>query len=126
MTADECLELFGNHIVTLPINLLSPCGPFVSWNVYIKSPSNDEEPYLLHCNICLSVNHPTNLCLLPGIPGWLGLTPETIGALLDATREVLNPCAKKSGNCPRDNKSKGKRKGKDHDDYKGDDRRHRN
>jgi hypothetical protein len=36
MIADECLELFGNHIITLPINLLSPRGPFVAWNVYIK------------------------------------------------------------------------------------------
>ncbi|KAJ7721590.1 hypothetical protein B0H14DRAFT_3520609 [Mycena olivaceomarginata] len=115
MIADECLELFGNHIITLPINLLSPRGPFVAWNVYIKSPTNDEEPHLhppLHCNICLSVDHPTNLCLLPSIPGWLGPTPETIGALLDATREVLNPRAKKSGSRPRDDKSKGKGKGK--------------
>jgi hypothetical protein len=35
-TADECLELFADHIITLPINLLSPRGPFVAWNVYIK------------------------------------------------------------------------------------------
>ncbi|KAJ7901053.1 hypothetical protein B0H14DRAFT_2555844 [Mycena olivaceomarginata] len=144
MTADECLELFGEHIITLSINLLSPRGPFVAWNVYIKSPTNDEESFNtlhglfqrliidtpfhgqgriytrpLHCNICLSVDHPTNLCLLPSIPGWLGPTPETIGALLDATREVLNPRAKKSGSRPRDDKSKGKGKGKDRDDHKG-------
>ncbi|KAJ7323964.1 hypothetical protein DFH08DRAFT_817440 [Mycena albidolilacea] len=145
MIADECLELFGNHIITLPINLLSPRGPFVAWNVYIKSPTNDEEAFNtlhglfqrliidtpfhgqgriytrpLHCNICLSIDHPTNLCLLPSIPGWLGPTPKTIGALLDATREVLNPRAKKSGGRPRDDKNKGKGKGKDRDDRKGD------
>ncbi|KAJ7794832.1 hypothetical protein B0H14DRAFT_3496627 [Mycena olivaceomarginata] len=135
--------LFGNHIITLPINLLSPRGPFVAWNVYIKSPTNDEEAFNtlhglfqrliidtpfhgqgriytrpLHCNICLSIDHPTNLCLLPSIPGWLGPTPETIGALLDATCEVLNPRAKKSGG--RTTRTRARGKGKDRDDRKGD------
>jgi hypothetical protein len=35
-TTDKCLELFADHIITLPINLLSPRGPFVAWNVYIN------------------------------------------------------------------------------------------
>ncbi|KAJ7787783.1 hypothetical protein B0H14DRAFT_2629032 [Mycena olivaceomarginata] len=138
MIADECLELFGNHIITLPINLLSPRGPFVAWNVYIKYIANQRRgvvqraprafptpnhrhtlpwarphlhppPPLQHLPLC---RPPTNLCLLPSIPGWLGPTPETIGALLDATREVLNPRAKKSGSRPRDDKSKGKGKGR--------------
>ncbi|KAJ7836651.1 hypothetical protein B0H14DRAFT_3460540 [Mycena olivaceomarginata] len=136
----KCLKLFGDHIITLPINLLSPRSPFVAWN-----PTNDEEPFNalhglfqhlvldttfhgqgriythpLHCNICLSIDHPTNLCLLLSIPGWLGPTPETISALLDTTHKVLNPRTKKSGSCPCGNKNKGKGKGKDHNDCKGD------
>ncbi|KAJ7318611.1 hypothetical protein DFH08DRAFT_819886 [Mycena albidolilacea] len=155
-TAEECLVRFGEHIDTVVINLLSPRGPFVAWNVYIRPPTTDEDvfaellglfrllvintpfhgqgriyPCPLHCNICLSIDHPTNLCLLPSVPGWLGPTPETIGTLLDATREVLNPRTKRPGNRPRDdtnNKGKGKGpgKGKDRDDRKGGDRRRGN
>ncbi|KAJ7826459.1 hypothetical protein B0H14DRAFT_2595782 [Mycena olivaceomarginata] len=132
----RCLECLHQVCVDLP--------PLHACLCFDRSPTNDEESFNtlhglfqrliidtpfhgqghiythpLHCNICLSVDHPTNLCLLPSIPGWLGPTPETIGALLDATREVLNPRAKKSGSRPRDDKSKGKGKGKDRDDHKG-------
>ncbi|KAJ7716239.1 hypothetical protein B0H14DRAFT_2643892 [Mycena olivaceomarginata] len=150
LTAEQCLVRFGEHIDTVAINLLSPRGPFVAWNVYIRmffaellglfrllvidTPFHGQGriyPRPLHCNICLSIDHPTNLCLLPSIPGWLGPTPETIGALLDATREVLNPRTKKPSSRPRDdtnNKGKGKGpgKGKDRDDRKGGDRRREN
>ncbi|KAJ7716052.1 hypothetical protein DFH07DRAFT_785495 [Mycena maculata] len=38
------------------------------------------------CRICPSIDHPTPLCPLPGLPGWLGPTPATIAALEDASR----------------------------------------
>jgi hypothetical protein len=57
----------------------------------------------------------------------LGPTPETIGALLEASRDALNPRGKKTGNRGRDNaKSDGKRndksKGKGNGKGKGKDR----
>jgi hypothetical protein len=81
----------------------------------------------LHCSIGPGTDHPTNLCPFPEYPGWLGATPATIGALLEASRDALNPRGKKSGNRPRDNaKSNGKRnnkgKGKGNGKGKGKDR----
>jgi hypothetical protein len=37
------------------------------------------------CHICLAIDHPTVLCPLPGLPGWLGATPATIASLEDAS-----------------------------------------
>jgi hypothetical protein len=37
------------------------------------------------CRICPSIDHPTLLCLLPDLPGWLGPTPTTITALEDVS-----------------------------------------
>ncbi|KAJ7862540.1 hypothetical protein B0H13DRAFT_2354601 [Mycena leptocephala] len=38
------------------------------------------------CHICPAIDHPTALCPLPGLPGWLGATPATIAGLEDASR----------------------------------------
>lgn len=38
------------------------------------------------CRICPGIDHPTPLCPLPELPGWLGPTPATIAALEDASR----------------------------------------
>ncbi|KAJ7339890.1 hypothetical protein DFH08DRAFT_812267 [Mycena albidolilacea] len=42
------------------------------------------------CHICPSIDHPTPLCPLPDLPGWLGPTPATIAALEDASRAAAS------------------------------------
>ncbi|KAJ7321908.1 hypothetical protein DFH08DRAFT_969800 [Mycena albidolilacea] len=37
------------------------------------------------CCICPAIDHPTPLCPLPDLPGWLGPAPATIAALEDAS-----------------------------------------
>jgi hypothetical protein len=150
MTADDAFDTFCDSIGIADIQLLSPSGPFTGWNVYVTSPTTNEDDFEalcrlfanliintpfhgqgrifhcpLHCNICLTTDHPTNLCPFPNTPGWLSPTPETIGALLEASRDTLNPSKKKSA---RDAKKgfDGKGKGKDCDDRKGRDRRRGN
>ncbi|KAJ7024195.1 hypothetical protein C8F04DRAFT_1270523 [Mycena alexandri] len=144
LSNDEALARFGESIRVQSIQLLSPRGPFTAWNVYVDSPTNSEEhfaelarlignividtpfngqgrPYHrpLHCNICGGRDHPTNLCPLVDTPGYCGPTPETIGALLEASREALNPKGKKSGRWNGNPGGNGKGKGKDRDDRKG-------
>ncbi|KAJ7805324.1 hypothetical protein B0H13DRAFT_2488870 [Mycena leptocephala] len=84
----------------------------IAWQLHVTSPTNDYTvwnqlchlfrrinvmtalhgtAYLLHpfhCHICPSVAHPTDLCPLPAVPGWLGPTPATIRALEDASRQA--------------------------------------
>ncbi|KAJ6590139.1 hypothetical protein DFH09DRAFT_1425823 [Mycena vulgaris] len=38
------------------------------------------------CRICPAIDHPTPLCPLPSLPGWLGPTPATIAAHEEASR----------------------------------------
>ncbi|KAJ7887299.1 hypothetical protein B0H14DRAFT_3430786 [Mycena olivaceomarginata] len=141
----QCLVRFGEHIDTVAINLLSPRGPFVVWNVYIRPPTSDEDvfaellglfrllvidtpfhgqgriyPRPLHCNICLSIDHPTNLCLLPSIPGWLGPTPRN-----HRRAPRRHPASRPRDDTNNKGKGKGPGKGKDRDDRKGGDRRQR-
>jgi hypothetical protein len=82
----------------------------VAWCLYVDPPTNNREAWgqlrhlfgkiqvmtALHgtarlqrafcCKICPAVNHPTPLCPLHHLPGWLGPTPATIAALEDASR----------------------------------------
>jgi hypothetical protein len=84
----------------------------ITWQLHVTSPTNDYATsnqlchlfhrinvmtalhgttYLLqpfHCHICPSVTHPTDLCPLPAVPGWLGPTPTTIKALEDASHQA--------------------------------------
>ncbi|KAJ7229614.1 hypothetical protein C8J57DRAFT_1387079 [Mycena rebaudengoi] len=151
MTADQAFEAFCESIGVGDIQLLSSIGPFTAWNVYIHSPTTNEDDFEalcrlfgnlvintpfhgqgrifhrpLHCNICLATDHPTNLCPFPNSPGWLGPTPETIGALLEISRDALNPNKKKPGRDAKKGNFDGKGKGKDRDDRKGGDRRRGN
>ncbi|KAJ7038905.1 hypothetical protein C8F04DRAFT_1255473 [Mycena alexandri] len=76
-----------------------------------------------HCLICLGTDHPTNLCPCPLAPGYRSPTPDTIGALLDASCEAASPSSKQLRNThTKFDKSKGKgdRKGKkDRDNCNG-------
>jgi hypothetical protein len=42
--------------------------------------------HAFRCHICPAIDHPTVLCPLLGLPGWLGATPATIAGLEDASR----------------------------------------
>ncbi|KAJ7501275.1 hypothetical protein B0H11DRAFT_1992652 [Mycena galericulata] len=110
--AEEALRLVVESIDARPIELLSPAGPFIAWNVYISSPTLIVDDFnslctliralviytpfngvgrayhQMVCHICGAADHPTNLCPFPDIPGWMGPTPATIGALEEASREA--------------------------------------
>ncbi|KAJ7777610.1 hypothetical protein DFH07DRAFT_766361 [Mycena maculata] len=144
MTADETYARFAESLYVRPLPLLSPQGPFIGWNVYCTPPTNDDNVFstlrglvanlvvntpfngqgriycVLLCHICLSTDHPTNICPFPNYPGWMGPTPETIGALEQASRDALTD-NKKGRNQGHDNGGKGgkKGKGKDRDARKG-------
>ncbi|KAF8151065.1 hypothetical protein K438DRAFT_1988334 [Mycena galopus ATCC 62051] len=148
--ADHCLDLWLDSIRAEPIELLSPRGgTFTAWNVYVRSPARHEatfavlqslfaalvmdttfsgqgriHPRALHCVLCLGCDHPLGLCFTRHIPGWLGLTPDTIRAWMVDTRDALAPPAKKfiKGG-KRDDKKDVKGKGKGKDTRKGGDRR---
>ncbi|KAF8145893.1 hypothetical protein K438DRAFT_1991354 [Mycena galopus ATCC 62051] len=148
--ADHCLDLWLDSISAEPIELLSPRGgTFTAWNVYVRSPTRHKatfaalqglfaalvmdttfsgqgriHPRALHCVLCLGCNHPLGLCFTRHIPGWLGLTPDTIRAWIVDTCDALAAPAKKfiKGG-KRDDKKDGKGKGKGKDTRKGGDRR---
>ncbi|KAJ7696159.1 hypothetical protein B0H14DRAFT_3529851 [Mycena olivaceomarginata] len=42
------------------------------------------------CRICPAIDHPTPLCPLPDLPGWLGPTLTTITALEDTSRTAAS------------------------------------
>jgi hypothetical protein len=96
------------HALRLTVNDVDT----IAWQLHVTSPTNDYTTwnqlchlfhhinvmtalhgmaYLLrpfHCHICPSVAHPTDLCPLPAVPGWLGPTPTTIKALEDASHQA--------------------------------------
>ncbi|KAJ7869647.1 hypothetical protein B0H13DRAFT_1896604 [Mycena leptocephala] len=141
MTADEVLARVGESIWVAPIPLLSLRSvPFTAWNVYFGPPALFAKLVIdtpfhgqgrifyrpLRCTICPGTDHPTNLCPFPEYPGWLGATPATIGALLEASRDALNPRGKSSNRMRDNTKPNGKRndkgKGKGNGKGKGKDR----
>jgi hypothetical protein len=126
ISADDALEIFIASIGVFPLELLSSTGPYIIWNTYAVYPtgivnewnelrgllaklviatSYHGEGRIHHamtCNICPATDHPTPLCSLPRTQGWLGATPETIGALLDVSRAATraargNPASNHSG-----------------------------
>ncbi|KAJ7933981.1 hypothetical protein B0H13DRAFT_1855831 [Mycena leptocephala] len=136
MTADEVLARVGESISspTLSESLFEALRALFA-NLVIDTPFHGQGRIFyrpLRCSICPGSDHPTNLCPFPEYPGWLGATPATIGALLEASRDALNPRGKKSGNHAHDNTTKpnGKRndkgKGKGNGKGKGKDRNSRN
>ncbi|KAJ7088084.1 hypothetical protein C8R44DRAFT_892884 [Mycena epipterygia] len=134
MTADEAFARFAESISVVALPPYPPTDHFTTLHTLIadlriSTIFNGEgriyRPLL--CHICQAIDHPTNLCLFPHLPGWMGPTPETIGALEAASHEVLAGCPGKYGSSRRQDNAKenggGKGKGKDRDDRKGGDRR---
>ncbi|KAJ7342327.1 hypothetical protein DFH08DRAFT_1011789 [Mycena albidolilacea] len=86
----------------------------VAWRLHVTPPTNNRDSWsqlrrlfgklqimtalygtarlqrAFKCRICPSIDHPTPLCPLPDLPGWLGPTPATIAALEDASRAAAS------------------------------------
>ncbi|KAJ7775426.1 hypothetical protein B0H16DRAFT_1713012 [Mycena metata] len=117
--ADGALGIFLASVGVHGINLLVDNNTTVmAWNVYVVSPTESVTHFnhlrklfaslviittcagrgkihkALGCSICPCINRPTNLCPFPRAPGWMGATPDTIGALLDISR-----AARATSNC---------------------------
>ncbi|KAJ7672768.1 hypothetical protein B0H17DRAFT_1141146 [Mycena rosella] len=136
LTADEAFVHFTE----------SSDGTYIAWNIYAHSPMHNEEAFIslqsllgnlsiftvwsgtgvvlrrpLYCHLCRSVDHPTNICPVADLPGFMGPTAETIGALEQASHDALLQGRPDKNNQGGNNKgAKGaKGKGKDHEDRKG-------
>ncbi|KAJ7660498.1 hypothetical protein B0H17DRAFT_1144995 [Mycena rosella] len=75
----------------------------------------------LYCHLCRSVDHSTNICPAANLPGFMGPTAETIGALKQASHNVLmqgRPGEKNQGGNNKGAKG-AKGKGKNREDRKG-------
>ncbi|KAJ7713542.1 hypothetical protein B0H16DRAFT_1743247 [Mycena metata] len=109
-TIKQALTAIVGSITVSPIELLSPRGPRVVWRVYMMVTTRDATAYNairaafaptifvsafnptgrvredMFCRLCESIDHPTPLCPLPNVPGWMGATPASLATALTATR----------------------------------------
>ncbi|KAJ7845481.1 hypothetical protein B0H13DRAFT_2363608 [Mycena leptocephala] len=110
VSAEQAWERFLASVSLQGIILIVNNTNTVAWRLYVEPPTTVREHWsrlrrlfgklqimtALHgtarlqrafrCHICPSIDHPTALCPLPNLPGWLGPTPATIAALEDASR----------------------------------------
>jgi hypothetical protein len=122
VSAGEVWTTFLASITVHGIVLLVNNTNTVAWHLFVDPPTNEREFWgqlrrlfgklqvmtalygtarlqrAFRCRICPSIDHPTPLCPLPNIPGWLGPTPATIAALEEAScqaaakaREQMHP-----------------------------------
>ncbi|KAJ6545699.1 hypothetical protein B0H19DRAFT_286891 [Mycena capillaripes] len=108
--AEQAWNIFSNSVVVRGIALLVNDTSTVAWRLHVNPPTNNNAMWgqlcrlfgklqimtALHgnarlqrafrCRICPGIDHPTPLCPLPELPGWLGPTPATIATLEDASR----------------------------------------
>ncbi|KAJ7016062.1 hypothetical protein C8F04DRAFT_1282807 [Mycena alexandri] len=145
-SADEAFARFCESITVASIDLLAPNGggSYIAWNVYVE-PFTVVEAHFdtfiklvnslvittafngqgrarrnpFHCSICPGTDHPTNLCPCPLAPGYRGPTPETIGALLEASRNAISTRDKSiRPKFEKGKMGKGDRKGKGNRDFR--------
>ncbi|KAJ7901357.1 hypothetical protein B0H13DRAFT_2336118 [Mycena leptocephala] len=112
VSADQAWGIFLGSVAVQGIVLIVNDTNTVAWRLYVNSPTNDRGYWTqlrrlfgklhimtaLHgtarlqrafrCRICPSIDHPTGLCPLPSVPGWLGPTHTTIAAIEDAGRQA--------------------------------------
>ncbi|KAJ7856065.1 hypothetical protein B0H14DRAFT_2579017 [Mycena olivaceomarginata] len=112
VSAEQAWQTFTDSVAVEGIELLVSNTVTVAWQLHVTPPTNDHDTWLnlrrlfgrlyvmtaLHSSarmqrsyrrrICPSINHPTGLCPLPRLPGWLGPTPATIAALKEASRQA--------------------------------------
>ncbi|KAJ7348665.1 hypothetical protein DFH08DRAFT_1000645 [Mycena albidolilacea] len=110
VSSGEAWRVFLAFITVHGIVLLVNDTNTVTWRLHVTPPTNDRKSWSqLHrlfgwlqimtalygtaqlqwafrCRICPSIDHPTTLCPLPNLPGWLSPTPATIAVLEDASR----------------------------------------
>ncbi|KAJ7878078.1 hypothetical protein B0H13DRAFT_2052970 [Mycena leptocephala] len=110
VSAEQAWEHFLASISVQGIVLIVNDTNTVAWRLFVEPPTAVREHWshlrrlfgklkimtALHgtarlqrafrCHICPAIDHPTALCPLPGLPGWLGATPTTIAGLVDASR----------------------------------------
>ncbi|KAJ7602900.1 hypothetical protein B0H17DRAFT_1222667 [Mycena rosella] len=143
LTTDKAFARFTESVYVLALPLRQSDGTYIAWNVYAHSPTHNEEAFIslqsllgnlsiftvwsgtgvvlrrpLYCHLCRSVDHPINICPVAGLPGFMGPTAETIGALKQASRDALLQGRPGKNNQGGNNKG-AKGKGKDHEDRKG-------
>jgi hypothetical protein len=112
VSAEQAFDAFITSMRVRALRLTVNDVATIAWQLHVTSSTNDHTAwnelchlfrrinvmtalhgtaYILrpfHCHICPSVTHPTDLCPLPAVPGWLGPTPTTIKALEDASRQA--------------------------------------
>ncbi|KAJ7082771.1 hypothetical protein C8R44DRAFT_894685 [Mycena epipterygia] len=110
VSAGQAWEIFLASITVQGIALIINDTNTVSWRVHVTPSTNNRDHWsqlrrlfgkirimttrygmarlqrTFRCHICPSIDHPTPLCPLPGLLGWLGPTPTTIAALEDTSR----------------------------------------
>ncbi|KAJ7247216.1 hypothetical protein C8J57DRAFT_1724514 [Mycena rebaudengoi] len=158
VSAGEAWEIFLNSVAVRSIALVDNDITTIDWRLHVTPPTNNHENWAqlrrlfgrlqimnaswgvarlrraFRCRICPSVDHPTPLCPLPDVPGWLGPTPATITVIEEAGRaaaakamERMRPnnaggSGSNSGNGRNQGNNKkpfGDGKGKKGNDYKG-------
>jgi hypothetical protein len=162
VSSGEAWGMFLASITVHGIVLIVNDTNTVAWRLRVTPPTNNRDSWsqlrrlfgklrimtVLHgtaqlqrafrCRICPAIDHPTPLCPLPDLPGWLGATPTTIAALEDASRAAaakaqeqmrLNTSAGEGGSNgrsgtgrgqgPPDAKARRGGKGKQAGDFKG-------
>ncbi|KAF7366133.1 hypothetical protein MVEN_00490200 [Mycena venus] len=110
VSAGQAWEAFLTSVEVHGIVLIVNNTNTVAWRLHVAPPTDDHAAWgqLRHlfgqlqvmtarygtarlqwafrCRICPSIDHPTPLCPLPSLPGWLGATHITIATLEDASR----------------------------------------
>ncbi|KAJ7245459.1 hypothetical protein C8J57DRAFT_1476414 [Mycena rebaudengoi] len=145
VSAGEAWEIFLNSVAVRSIALVDNDITTIDWRLHLRrlfgrlqimnaSWGVARLRRAFRCRICPSVDHPTPLCPLPDVPGWLGPTPATITVIEEAGRaaaakamERMRPnnaggSGSNSGNGRNQGNNKkpfGDGKGKKGNDYKG-------
>ncbi|KAJ7751854.1 hypothetical protein B0H14DRAFT_2635893 [Mycena olivaceomarginata] len=94
------ITVHGIVLISLGASMSPPTNNCDSWSQLRRLFSKLRIMMALHgtaqlqrafqCRICPAIDHPTPLCLLPDLPGWLGPTPATIATLEDASRAAAS------------------------------------
>ncbi|KAJ7873461.1 hypothetical protein B0H14DRAFT_2569687 [Mycena olivaceomarginata] len=144
VSAGQAWEVFLTSVSVVSIVLIVNDTNTVAWRLHVTPPTSSRDHWsqlcrlfgklhimtalfgmarlqrALRCRICPSIDHPTPLCPLPSLPGWLGPTPTTIAALEDASRAAAskaqdqmrpNPPAGASGSNARTGNGNGRGQG---------------
>ncbi|KAJ7682189.1 hypothetical protein DFH06DRAFT_1314410 [Mycena polygramma] len=112
VSAGQAWEIFLASISVRGIGLLISDTNTVAWRLHVDPPTNNRDHWdqlgrlhgkvevltalygtahmqrAIRCRICPGIDHPTALCPLPNLPGWLGPTLATITALEEASRQA--------------------------------------